>query len=102
MITPVVLISALCAFIVVMRFPRILTDTLQEKDGKWSIKRLAGISGFFVAALYAFTPIVAPKFPVHEFVFWGFITFAATAILGTVWNKKIELPNTSGKTKDNE
>lgn len=89
----IVLITIACAFIIVMRYPKILTDTLQETNGKWSIKRIAGISGFYVAALYAFTPIVAPKFPVHEFVFWGFITFAATAILGTVWNKKIEKPN---------
>ena len=70
-----------------------ITDTLQEKNGKWSIKRIAGVSGFYTAIIYAFTPVMFPEFPVQEFVFWGFITFAATAILGTVWNKKINKAN---------
>lgn len=76
-----------------MKIPKILQDTLMEKkDGqlKWSIKRLAGISGFYIAIIYAFIPIWHPMFLVHEFVFWGFITFAATAIGMTVWNKKID------------
>jgi hypothetical protein len=71
---------------------KLLTDTLKE-FGKWSIKRLAGVSGFYFAVLYAFMPIWVPMFVVHEFVFWGFITFAATAIGLTVWNKKIDKPS---------
>ena len=68
---------------------QLIKDTLKV-DGKWSIKRLAGISGFYVAIMYAFAPIWFPWFVVHEFVFWGFITFAGTAIGMTVWNKKID------------
>lgn len=71
-----------------MKPPKIISDTLKT-NGKWSIKRLAGISGFYFALIYAFVPIWKPDFIIHEFVFWGFITFAATAIGLTVWNKKI-------------
>ena len=60
-------------------FKDILNQTLKE-DGKWSIKRLGGLSGFYVAVLYAFTPLFNPEFIVLEFVFWGFITFAGTAL----------------------
>lgn len=70
-----------------------LKDDTLKTGGKYSIKRVAGVSGFYVAIVYAFTPLLAPEFEIHEFVFWGFITFAATAILGTVWNKKIDKPN---------
>tara|TARA_R110000772_G_scaffold211986_1_gene322526 strand:+ start:520 stop:738 length:219 start_codon:yes stop_codon:yes gene_type:complete len=68
---------------------QLIKDTLKV-NGKWSIKRLAGISGFYFAIMYAFAPIWYPLFIVHEFVFWGFITFAGTAIGMTVWNKKID------------
>lgn len=68
----------------------ILHDTLKEKSGKWSIKRIAGISGFYASIIYAFIPVLFEKFVVQEFVFWGFITFAGTAIGMTVWNKKID------------
>jgi hypothetical protein len=68
---------------------KLLNDTLKV-NGKWSIKRLAGISGFYFAVVYAFIPIFLPMFVVHEFVFWGFITFGASAIGMTVWNKKID------------
>jgi hypothetical protein len=76
-----------------MKAPKIIRDTLQEKNGKWSIKRVAGISAFYVAIVYAFTPIWFTTFIIHEFVFWGFITFGASAIMGTVWNKKIDKAN---------
>ncbi|MFT5724174.1 MAG: hypothetical protein ACI9JN_001291 [Bacteroidia bacterium] len=76
---------------------KIITDTLQSR-GKWSIKRFAGISGFFISVVYALVPIFYPAFQVHEFVFWGFITFGATALGMTVWNKKIDKANT---TEDN-
>ena len=68
---------------------QLIKDTLKV-NGKWSIKRLAGISGFYFAIMYAFAPIWYPLFIVFEFVFWGFITFAGTAIGMTVWNKKID------------
>lgn len=71
-----------------MKLPKIITDTLKE-DGKWSIKRLSGISGFYFGVLYIFMPFFVPSFPVHEFAFWGLMTFAGTAVGFTVWNKKI-------------
>jgi hypothetical protein len=69
---------------------RIITDTLQENNGKWSIKRLAGISAFYFAIVYLFIPYFAPEFIVHEFAFWGLLTFSGGAIGLTVWNKKID------------
>ena len=60
-------------------FKDILDQTLKE-NGKWSIKRFGGVSGFYAAVLYAFMPLFKPEFIVLEFVFWGFITFAATAL----------------------
>lgn len=71
---------------------KIIDDTLKT-NGKWSIKRIAGISGFYCAVIYAFVPIFKTDFIVLEFVFWGFITFGASAIGMTVWNKKIDKPN---------
>jgi hypothetical protein len=65
----------------------IFNQTLKE-NGKWSIKRFGGVSGFYVAVLYAFTPLLKPEFIVLEFVFWGFITFAGTALGLTLLNKK--------------
>lgn len=71
---------------------KIIFETLKT-NGKWSIKRIAGISGFYAAIIYAFIPCFFPSFIVHEFVFWGFITFAASSIGMTVWNKKIDSNN---------
>lgn len=68
-------------------FKQILDQTLKE-NGKWSIKRFGGVSGFYAAVIYAFTPIFKPEFVVLEFVFWGFITFAGTALGLTLLNKK--------------
>jgi len=73
-----------------MKAPKIIRDTLMERGDKWSIKRIAGVSGFYASIIYAFIPVFYPTFTVHEFVFWGFITFSASAIGMTVWNKKID------------
>ena len=67
----------------------LLFDTLKP-NGKFEHKRIASMISFNVAITYAFTPIFFPKFEVLEFVFWGFITYSATAIGMTVWNKKID------------
>ena len=75
-----------------MKAPKIIRDTLQVR-GKWSIKRLAGISGFYFAILYVFMPYANDGFIVHEFVFVGLLTFAASALAMTVWNKKIDNQN---------
>ena len=71
---------------------KIIEDTLKSK-GKWSIKRLAGISGFYFAIIYAFVPLIYKDFEVKEFVFVGLVSFGATAIGMTVWNKKIDKIN---------
>lgn len=71
---------------------KLLKDTLQE-NGKWSIKRISSFTSFHVAIIYAFIPVCLPEFKIYEFVFWGFTTYSATGILGTVWNKKIDKPN---------
>ena len=69
---------------------QIMHDTLKERSGKWSIKRIAGASGFYASIIYVFIPCFFPTFVIHEFVFLGFISFSATAIGMTVWNKKID------------
>lgn len=71
----------------------LINETLKE-NGKWSIKRISAFTAFWVAVVYAFLPAFV-TFEIHEFVFWGFITYSATGILGTVWNKKIDKPNLS-------
>lgn len=76
---------------------KFLIDTLKTR-GKWSIKRIAAFTSFWVSVGYAFMPIVYPEFIIHEFVFWGFITFSGTAMGMTVWNKKIDKPNLSDKS----
>jgi hypothetical protein len=65
---------------------KLINETLKV-NGKWSIKRIAGISGFYAGIFYAFMPIFVKSFQVFEFVFIGFLSFGATAIGMTVWNK---------------
>lgn len=86
-----------------------LFDTLKDpKTQKFSQKRLASFTAFWVAVIYAFSPLFTSvvnclfgcnvQFEVLEFVFWGFITYSGTAIGMTVWNKKIDKP----KNTENE
>jgi len=42
-----------------------------------------------MAIVYALLPLFKP-FKVHEFVFVGLLTYSATAIGLTVWNKSIK------------
>lgn len=70
-------------------FKKILDDTLRP-NGKWSLKRVASFVSFHVSAIYAFLPVIFNTFKVQEFVFWGFITYSASTIGITVWNKKID------------
>jgi hypothetical protein len=65
----------------------LINETLTP-NGKWSIKRLGAFSSFWIAIVYAFTPVLAVV-EIHEFVFVGLLTYSATAIGLTVWNKKI-------------
>ncbi len=67
---------------------KIISDTLKP-NGKWSIKRLSAFTSFWVAIAYASLPLFQ-DFKVHEFVFVGLLTYSATAIGLTVWNKSIE------------
>ena len=67
---------------------KLIADTLKP-SGKWSIKRLVAFTSFWAAILYAILPIFRP-FEVHEFVFVGLLTYSATALGLTVWNKTIK------------
>lgn len=66
-----------------------LIDETLRPNGKWSIKRLGAFTSFFAAILYALLPLFR-TFKVHEFVFVGLLTYSATAIGLTVWNKSIK------------
>jgi hypothetical protein len=72
-----------------MGLRKVISDTLKPK-GRYELKRMAAISAFFAALMYAFIPIFKPEFIVLEFVFWGFVTYSASAIGLSVWNKKID------------
>jgi len=63
------------------------SDTLKPK-GKYEQRRIAAITAFWAAVIYAFTPAFVKDFEVKEFVFWGFITFAGASIGMRVLNKK--------------
>jgi hypothetical protein len=67
---------------------KLIEDTLKP-NGKWSMKRLSAFTSFWASMTYAIIPIFKP-FEVHEFVFVGLLTYSATAIGLTVWNKSIE------------
>jgi len=45
-----------------------------------------------MAVIYALIPLFKP-FKVHEFVFVGLLTYSATSLGLTVWNKKIKEPH---------
>lgn len=51
------------------------------------MKRIGAFSSFWLSIIYAFTPVFAVV-EIHEFVFVGLLTYSATAIGLTVWNKK--------------
>ncbi len=70
---------------------KLIADTLKP-NGKWSIKRLGAFTSFWAAILYAILPIFKP-FEVHEFVFVGLLTYSATSLGLTVWNKTINNNN---------
>lgn len=67
---------------------RLIDETLRP-NGKWSIKRLGAFTSFWAAVIYAMLPLFR-TFKVHEFVFVGLLTYSATAIGLTVWNKSIK------------
>jgi hypothetical protein len=67
---------------------KLISDTLQP-NGKWSMKRIGAFTSFWIAIVYAFTPIFS-VIEIKEFVFVGLLTYSATSIGLTVWNKKIK------------
>lgn len=67
---------------------KLINDTLRP-NGKWSIKRLGAFTSFWASIIYSILPLFKP-FEVHEFVFVGLLTYSATAIGLTVWNKSIK------------
>jgi hypothetical protein len=66
---------------------KLISDTLKP-NGKWSIKRLGAFTSFWLSVIYAFAPIFS-VIEIKEFVFVGLLTYSATAIGLTVWNKTI-------------
>jgi hypothetical protein len=66
----------------------LIEETL-KRNGKWSIKRLSAFTSFWMAVIYALIPLLKP-FKVHEFVFVGLLTYSATSLGLTVWNKKLD------------
>lgn len=66
---------------------KLINDTLKP-NGKWSIKRIGAFTSFWLSVIYAMLPLTA-TFEVHEFVFIGLLTYSATAIGLTVWNKTL-------------
>jgi hypothetical protein len=53
------------------------------------MKRIGAFTSFWISIVYAFAPIFA-VIEIHEFVFVGLLTYSATAIGLTLWNKKIK------------
>lgn len=70
---------------------KLIADTLQP-NGKWSMKRIGAFTSFWIAIIYAFAPIFA-VIEIKEFVFVGLLTYSATAIGLTVWNKTFKKNN---------
>ena len=69
---------------------KLINETLKP-NGKWSIKRISAFTSFWIAVTYAFIPLFY-AIKVHEFVFVGLLTYSATSLGLTVWNKKIKEP----------
>lgn len=61
---------------------KIFKDTLMPK-GRFEIHRVGTFSAFWVAVLYAFSPLLFPNFVVLEFVFIGFIGGGGWSLLRT-------------------
>lgn len=53
------------------------------------MKRIGAFTAFWAAIIYAVLPFFK-TFKVHEFVFVGLLTYSATAMGLTVWNKTIK------------
>jgi putative Mn2+ efflux pump MntP len=66
---------------------KLFTDILQEKCGKWSIKRVFALVTLIDALVYE-TLGGFEWFTSKEYVFIGLLTFTATAIGLTVWANK--------------
>jgi len=69
---------------------KLINETLKP-NGKWSIKRLSAFTSFWLSVVYAFLPLFY-KIELKEFVFVGLLTYSATSLGLTVWNKKIKEP----------
>jgi hypothetical protein len=69
---------------------KLINETLKP-NGKWSIKRISSFTAFWLAVIYAFVPLFK-DIKIQEFVFVGLLTYSATSLGLTVWNKKIKEP----------
>lgn len=57
-----------------------LIDDLLKTKGKLSFKRVTSLYILNIAVVYAFTPLIYPKFNVLEFVFASLLGYSATMI----------------------
>lgn len=77
---------------------KIIKDLLVTR-GKWSFKRVTGIFTLLISILYAFIPSLLIVFEVKEFVFLGFLSYSATMMGMTLWQKK-NVDQENNKTKE--
>lgn len=68
---------------------KLIKDILQEKCGKWSIKRVFALVAFIDALIYEFIGGF-DWFTSKEYVFIGLLTFTATSIGLTVLVNKLK------------
>ena len=66
---------------------KILKDTLQESNGKWSAKRLTALASFVYALTYELLAMFC-ELPSKEYVFSGLLLLVASVLGLTVWANK--------------
>ena len=69
-----------------------IVEDLLKTNGKWSFKRTTALYALNLATIYAFLPLYVKDFEIHEFVFWGFITYSG-AMVGLVLQQKLKTYN---------
>lgn len=60
---------------------------LLKTNNKFSYKRITSLYILNIAIVYAFLPVFLPSFSVLEFVFFGFITYSASMVGFTMYQK---------------
>lgn len=66
---------------------KLLMDTLKEKSGKWSAKRVTAFTSFAYALSYEGLAMFC-ELPSKEYVFTGLMLLVASVLGLTVWANK--------------